>query len=219
MLDGNGEYLDDIHSEALKDASTVGMTILPSGDILTLNWRTKEITKCTHNGETLQVMSFSEFMEPIDITVDSRSRILIADTGCAKVGTKINLTINYKAGKPLFSFDVGAHCDSAPVTCVCIGLNDEILVGTCSSLLLFDPGGRFLRDISVSASSSTLHPASFPPSHRSRFRVTACAVCQSTGDIISAVIDAKTNRAHLAVSQYKVGVLLPGAIRCCASLK
>uniref|UniRef100_A0A0M3KA62 HECT domain-containing protein n=1 Tax=Anisakis simplex TaxID=6269 RepID=A0A0M3KA62_ANISI len=165
MLDGNGEYLDDIHSEALKDASTVGMTILPSGDILTLNWRTKEITKCTHNGETLQVMSFSEFMEPIDITVDSRSRILIADTGCAKEKTLKLVKIFTKIPKsptetpsitipplqifvfdasfrPLFSFDVGAHCDSAPVTCVCIGLNDEILVGTCSSLLLFDPGGR-----------------------------------------------------------------------------
>lgn len=55
MLDGNGEYMDDITSAALKGASTVGMAILPSGDFLTLNWRTKEVTKCNHAGEPLQV--------------------------------------------------------------------------------------------------------------------------------------------------------------------
>ncbi|VDM39410.1 unnamed protein product [Toxocara canis] len=181
LLDGSGEFIDDIRSVALKGASTVGMAILPSGDILTLNWRTKEVTKCNHIGDPLQTMSFSEFTEPIDICADSRGRLLIADTACAKA-----------TFRPLFSFDVSAHCDSSPITCVCVGLNDEILVGTCSSLLLFDGGGRFIREIPLSASPQ-----------RSRIMAAACAVCPTTGNVIVAVVDSKKNRAHLAVCQYK----------------
>lgn len=33
----------------------------------------------------LQTMSFTEFLEPIDLCVDSRGRFIIADTACAKV--------------------------------------------------------------------------------------------------------------------------------------
>ncbi|KHN86459.1 Tripartite motif-containing protein 2 [Toxocara canis] len=186
LLDGSGEFIDDIRSVALKGASTVGMAILPSGDILTLNWRTKEVTKCNHIGDPLQTMSFSEFTEPIDICADSRGRLLIADTACAKV------FVFDAAFRPLFSFDVSAHCDSSPITCVCVGLNDEILVGTCSSLLLFDGGGRFIREIPLSASPQ-----------RSRIMAAACAVCPTTGNVIVAVVDSKKNRAHLAVCQYK----------------
>lgn len=49
--------MNDIRSDAVKGSSTVGMTILPSGDILTLNWRTKELYKCSPSGELLQVSS------------------------------------------------------------------------------------------------------------------------------------------------------------------
>lgn len=48
------------------------------------------------------------------------------------------------AFRPLFSFSVTTHAGLAPITCVCVGLNDDILVGTCSALLLYDGGGLFL---------------------------------------------------------------------------
>lgn len=55
VLNVNGQFLRDIRSEGIKGGSTVGMTILPSGDILTLNWRTKELYRCDPSGELLQV--------------------------------------------------------------------------------------------------------------------------------------------------------------------
>lgn len=55
ILDAQGEYLDDIEGDAIKGGSTVGMVVLPLGDILTLNWRTKELCKCSSSGELLQV--------------------------------------------------------------------------------------------------------------------------------------------------------------------
>ncbi|VDK67554.1 unnamed protein product [Litomosoides sigmodontis] len=186
VLNANGEFLSDIKSGGIKGGSTVGMTVLPSGDILTLNWRTKELSRCDPSGELLQTMSFTEFAEPVDLCVDSRGRYIIADAGCAKV------FVFDSSFRPLFSFSVTTHAGQTPITCVCVGLNDDILVGTCSALLLYDAGGRFMREISLR-----------PTAHSGRIMTLACSVCPQTGNIVSAVVDSKKNRAYLVVCQYK----------------
>uniref|UniRef100_A0AAF5PXK8 Uncharacterized protein n=1 Tax=Wuchereria bancrofti TaxID=6293 RepID=A0AAF5PXK8_WUCBA len=186
VLNVNGEFLRDMKSEGIKDGSTIGMSVLPSGDILTLNWRTKELYRSDSSGELLQTMSFTEFAEPVDLCVDTRGRYIIADTACAKV------FVFDSAFRPLFSFSVTTHAGLSPITCVCIGLNDDILVGTCTALLLYDGGGRFMREISL---SSTTHPG--------RMMALACSVCPQTGSIVSAAVDSKKNRAYLVVCQYK----------------
>ncbi|VDN58168.1 unnamed protein product [Dracunculus medinensis] len=179
ILDGSGQYIDDITGESLSGGSTVGLSLLPGGDILTLNWRTKSISKCNSVGDLIQSMSFSEFIEPIDICVDSHGRLFIADTSCGKV------FVFDSQFRPLFSFNVFVHVNS-PVTCICIGLNDDVLVGTCSSLLVFDGGGRFVREILLSSTPT-----------QGRFMTAACAVCPATGNVIAAVVDSKKNRANL----------------------
>ncbi|VDM97092.1 unnamed protein product [Thelazia callipaeda] len=186
VLDVDGEYLKDIKSEGIKGGSTVGMTLLSSGDILTLNWRSKELYKCNASGDLVQTMSFTEFEEPVDVCVDSRGRYLIADTACAKV------FVFDSAFRPLFSFSVTAHAKLSPITCVGVGLHDDILVGTCSALLLYDGGGRFVREISLC-----------PTLQSGRMMALACSVCPKTGSIVSAVVDSKKNRAYLVVCQYK----------------
>ncbi|MCP9261921.1 Tripartite motif-containing protein 2 [Dirofilaria immitis] len=163
VLNVNGEFLKDIRSEGIKGGSTVGMTVLPSGDILTLNWRTKELCRCDLSGELLQTMSFTEFEEPIDLCVDSHGRYLIADTARVKIFVFDN------AFRPLFSFNVITHGGLSPITCVCVGLNDDILVGTCSALLLYDGGGRFLREISLCSEA-----------YSGRMMALACSVCSQT---------------------------------------
>lgn len=54
-MDGSGQYIDDITGESLSGGSTVGLSLLPGGDILTLNWRTKSISKCNSVGDLIQV--------------------------------------------------------------------------------------------------------------------------------------------------------------------
>lgn len=39
-----------------------------------------------------------------------------------------------------------------------------------------------------------------------RMMTLACSVCSQTGNIVSAVVDSKKNRAYLAVCQYKVSI-------------
>ncbi|VDN21167.1 unnamed protein product [Gongylonema pulchrum] len=111
----------------------------------------------------VETMSFTEFMEPIDVCVDSRG-----------------------------SFGVTTPTGPSPITCVCVGLNDDILVGTCTALMLYDGGGRYLRKISLS-----------PPGQNNRLMTLACAICPQTGNIVSAVVDPRKNRSYLTVSQYK----------------
>lgn len=186
VLNVNGEFLRDMKGEGIKGGSTIGMSVLQSGDILTLNWRTKELYRSDSSGGLLQTMSFTEFAEPVDLCVDTHGRYIIADTACAKV------FVFDSAFRPLFSFSVTTHAGLSPITCVCIGLNDDILVGTCTALLLYDGGGHFMREISL---CSTTHPV--------RIMVLACSVCPLTGNIVSAVVDSKKNRAYLVVCQYK----------------
>ncbi|VDO10338.1 unnamed protein product, partial [Brugia timori] len=138
VLNVNGEFLRDMKGEGIKGGSTIGMSVLQSGDILTLNWRTKELYRSDSSGGLLQTMSFTEFAEPVDLCVDTHGRYIIADTACAKV------FVFDSAFRPLFSFSVTTHAGLSPITCVCIGLNDDILVGTCTALLLYDGGGLFL---------------------------------------------------------------------------
>ncbi|VDD89939.1 unnamed protein product [Enterobius vermicularis] len=186
VLDVCGDYVKDVTGAALSEGSTVGLATLPTGEILTLNWRTKEVVKSDFRGTPLQTMTFSEFGEPVDLCVDSHGRILIADAANSKV------FVFDTAFRPLFSFSTELYASNSSITCVSIGMNDEIIVGTCSSLLLFDGRGEFLREIHLGE-----------PSSRACMMAAACAVCPSTGTVLVAVIDVKKNRAHLAVCQYK----------------
>uniref|UniRef100_A0A1I7XT29 Tripartite motif-containing protein 2 n=1 Tax=Heterorhabditis bacteriophora TaxID=37862 RepID=A0A1I7XT29_HETBA len=180
IVKDSDEVISDVTSPCLEGGTAVGMALLAGGEIAILNWRTKSITRISSKGEEIQSIDFSEFNEPIDLAVDRRGRYLIAD------GQKIfvfdpNL-------RPQFSFPTKQQT----VTCVNVGLDDDILVGTTHGLLLFDGAGRHLRAISVA-----------PPDHKGRMMVSTCAVCSESGLVISGVVDAKTNKVVLAISRYK----------------
>ncbi|MFH4980164.1 hypothetical protein AB6A40_006873 [Gnathostoma spinigerum] len=200
VLTERGDFAKHISCSALTGGSTVGLALLSSGDVITLNWKTKEVCKSNgSSGDLLQTMSFSEFIEPIDICIDNRGRFLIADMSLSKV------FVLDPGFRPLFNFNVSAYSHgAASITCLAVGLNDDILVGTCSSLLLFDGGGRFLHDIPMTSSNE-----------RGRMMATACAVCPSSGLVVAAVVDSKRNRSHLAICQYKGTFLF--AIDCYGS--
>ncbi|CAM6001311.1 unnamed protein product [Sphagnum balticum] len=54
--------------------------------LMTLNWRARSVAEhCPLTGRQLRTFSFSEFVEPIDLCVDTRGRILVADNGARKV--------------------------------------------------------------------------------------------------------------------------------------
>ena len=193
----------DIRGDGLNGQSAVGLALMPStrgaagDDMLTLNWRTKAITRWSPNGQPTQTVTFSEFVEPIDLAIDSRSRILVADNGVAKVFV-------FDAGfRPLFSFPVLQHqqaiADSrttaSQLTCLTIGLNDDVVVGTAHGVLLFDSCGRYLRPIAVTPSNGKQSIVN------QRILIGGLAVERQSGTILSALTD--KHRTMIACSAYK----------------
>ncbi|PIO70855.1 NHL repeat protein [Teladorsagia circumcincta] len=180
IVKDSGEVVNDIKAPCLNGGTAVGMALLSGGDMAILNWRTKSITRLGPKGDEIQSISFSEFNEPIDLAADHRGRYLIADAQKVFVFDS-NL-------RPQFSFPTRGQT----VTSVNVGLDDDILVGTTHGLLLFDGAGRFLREIPIA-----------PEEHKGRIMVSTCAVCPESGLVIAGVVDAKTNKAQLAISRYK----------------
>ncbi|VDO76501.1 unnamed protein product [Heligmosomoides polygyrus] len=103
-------------------------------------------------------------------------------------GDEIQIFVFDSNMRPQFSFPTRGQT----VTSVNVGLDDDILVGTTHGLLLFDGAGRFLREIPIA-----------PEDHKGRVMVSTCAVCPESGLVIAGVVDAKTNKAQLAISRYK----------------
>lgn len=105
-----------IVGEPLAFQSTVGLTLTPQRTFLTLNWRTKCVTEWSLDVATaeptgpnqtsdtsaaeLKSFTFSEFVEPLDLAVDSEGRVLVADNGAKKV------FVFDHAARPQFSFVV-----------------------------------------------------------------------------------------------------------------
>jgi tripartite motif-containing protein 2/3 len=81
------------------DQSTTTTTTL-----MTLNWRARSVAEhCPHTGRQLRTFSFSEFVEPIDLCVDTRGRILVADNGARKV------FVFDHCARPVFSFTLAVY--------------------------------------------------------------------------------------------------------------
>uniref|UniRef100_A0A914VFY6 Uncharacterized protein n=1 Tax=Plectus sambesii TaxID=2011161 RepID=A0A914VFY6_9BILA len=250
VLSSDGGFVREWTGDGLTNQSAVGLALLPGPvkELLTLNWRAKTVTKWSSCGQEIQTVSFSEFVEPIDLAVDCRGRILVADNGASKV------FVFDARFRPLFSFPVSdgdqssQDKENAPslgtaprrstpnqtpgaggqVTCVAVGMNEDILVGGASCVQLFDCGGKFVRTINVipprqaGAQKSAAGGAScvqlfdcggkfvrtinvIPPrqagAQKSAALIGGLAVDRQSGTVLAAVTE--KNRTFLAVSHYK----------------
>ncbi|KRY48828.1 Tripartite motif-containing protein 2 [Trichinella britovi] len=135
---GDGQCKDQFGGPALDGHSAVGLHV-GSDRLLTLNWRSKLVTEWTLDGQAVKSFTFSEFVEPVDLAVDSRRRVVVLDTGAMKV------FVFDHDDKPLFSFPLEA-ASSACATSVTTSADDHILIGG-TDVRVYDDDGRFLRSL------------------------------------------------------------------------
>ncbi len=224
-LTADGTLVRHITGEGLTDQSAVGLALLLQrhsvaastevAGLLTLNWRSRTVTEWSAEGREVKSFTFSEFLEPIDLAVDGKGRILVADNGARKV------FVFDAHARPVLSFPVrpvvpakNANSNwtnqrpssAAHVTCVAVGMNDDMLVGSSAGVQLYDSSGKFIRSISIGrdqpvTSFSTNH-GSRQPANGSQTIIGGLAVDRGgNGTIVASVID--RNRTYLAVSDYK----------------
>ncbi|GMS84353.1 hypothetical protein PENTCL1PPCAC_6528, partial [Pristionchus entomophagus] len=184
VLKSSGEVQRDLSASCLEGGSAVGMALLPEGSIALLNWKTRSLSIINAQAQPVKSIVFSEFQYPIDLAMDERGRFLVADT--------FKIFVLDSSLRPVFSFPANDSNQHQTITCVAVGIDDDILVGTTSSLLLFDGGGRLQRKIGIS-----------PPGTTTPSAVTCVTADPTSSRIICGLVDSRTNRAELCVSSYK----------------
>ena len=124
----------------LEGQSGTGLSLTPNGYLAVINWRTKFVSVLTVEGELLLKFTNPDFVEPIDLTVNSKGEFIVADNGVCRV------FVFDCSGKLLTTFG-GKGCKDGQfkfISAIAIGKNDEILV-TDHRIQIFSKDGKFSR--------------------------------------------------------------------------
>jgi tripartite motif-containing protein 2/3 len=141
-LNSDLAFLSHINDTGLENQSGTGIAMTPGGHLVIINWRTKYVTEISPEGELVNRFTSREFVEPINLAVNSRGEIIVADNGAGKLfifnssGRMIN-KIGTKGDKP-GQFKL--------MSAIAVRDRDEIIVAD-NRLQVFSREGRFLRQI------------------------------------------------------------------------
>lgn len=224
----DGHVTREIRGESLAHQSTVGLAIMPTtGHLLTLNWRTLAVTEWTPDGREIKSFTFSEFVEPLDLAVDSRGRILIADNGAKKI------FVFDRTARPLLSFPVKLSsnngsstidtaksqliCTRAPptqcpsslqVTCVAVGRDDDIVVGGGDHVQIYDTSGKYVSELLDLSSGGHQHHSGNISNNKisAPSAVIGGLAVDSDGYVLASVTE-KQHGSYIAVCRYKEKLL------------
>ncbi|XP_064641836.1 tripartite motif-containing protein 2-like isoform X2 [Lineus longissimus] len=135
-------FLSHVNDTGLDNQSGTGIAMTPGGHLVIVNWRTKYVTEISPEGELVNKFTSREFVEPINLAVNSRGDIIVADNGAGKLfvfnssGRMIN-KIGTKGDKP-GQFKL--------MSSIAVRDRDEIVVAD-NRLQVFSRDGKFLRQI------------------------------------------------------------------------
>jgi len=143
VVDSELKYISHICGAGLEQHSTTGMALTSFGNLVVANWRTKQVTELTPDGEVVQQFVSPKFVEPIAVTANRHGEIIIADNGIGM------LLVFETSGSPLTS--IGCKGDKRGqfklIYAVYACSNDDIIV--CDTRLqVFSRAGDYLHEIS-----------------------------------------------------------------------
>lgn len=135
------ELLKYIEGHGLEDRSATGLAVTPCDTLLVINWRSKKVSQINFDGELLSQFTHNLFEEPIDIAINSKGHVLVADNGAHAVFV---LDINGKMLKVVRQRVVDGR--SQQIMSICSGPQDDILIAG-EKINIFNSSGEFLREI------------------------------------------------------------------------
>lgn len=142
VIDEFGEFDRHIGPDGFDNQSGMGIALTPGNNIAVVNWRTKLISFLSEEGEIVNKFTHDCLGEPIDIAVNSRGEIVVADIGACKI------FIFDQSGKLLTTFGNRGEKDGQfrHISAVTIGKCDEILVAD-HRIQIFTKDGKFSRQV------------------------------------------------------------------------
>ncbi|KAK7870558.1 hypothetical protein R5R35_009071 [Gryllus longicercus] len=142
VLTAELQFVRHIENEGLAGRSCTGIAVSAAG-LVVVNWRTREVTEMTVQGDTVARFSHPAFQEPIDVAVDAGyGHVLVADNGLSCV------FVFDSDGKLLFQ--VGKKGSQKGcfnlISSVTVGPGGEIVVAD-SRIQVFSAKGDFMEEI------------------------------------------------------------------------
>jgi len=123
----------------------MGIALTPNREVALANWRTRQVSVLSQTGELQNKFTHDCLVEPIDIAINSRGEIIVADIGACKI------YIFDTSGKLLTTFGNKGEKEGQfrNISAVAIGKCDEILVSHSSDhrIQIFAKDGKFSRQV------------------------------------------------------------------------
>lgn len=152
VLNKDFELIRHISNVGMEERSGTGIALSAKNTLFIANWRTKLITEVDTEGLFIQKFTHPDFVEPIDLAINSKGQILVADNGAASV------FVFDPTGDFVFRFGRKGNesgCFNL-MSSITIGQQDEVVV--CDSRIqIFTSNGKFIREIQVGGKSKGHH--------------------------------------------------------------
>ncbi|CAM1311867.1 Uncharacterised protein g5823 [Pycnogonum litorale] len=85
MYSDSLKFQHRISCAGLEDRSGTGIAVSPSNTVIVVNWRTRQITELTLDGSVVNQFTHESLMEPIDVAVNGRGEVIVADNGACAI--------------------------------------------------------------------------------------------------------------------------------------
>ncbi|XP_076451845.1 tripartite motif-containing protein 2-like [Babylonia areolata] len=140
VMSQNGDFLRALGPEGLESQSATGLCMTPDGNLAVVNWRTRMVTVMTPEGDMLRQFTNPGFQEPIDVAVNSRGEVIVADAAASKI------FIFDPSGTLTTTFGSRGDKDGQfkLIAALTVGKNDEILIAD-HRIQIFSKDGKFSR--------------------------------------------------------------------------
>ncbi|XP_005113065.2 tripartite motif-containing protein 2 [Aplysia californica] len=143
VLGRDGSVLRHLGPAGVEQQSATGLSVMSSGQLVVINWRSKMVSVLSpEDGSLVRSFTTPGFVEPIDVAVNSRGEVVVADSGAKKIfkfDTSGNLVTTF-----------GSHGDKdgqfKVISGLCVGKNDEILVAD-HRIQIFTKDGKYSRKL------------------------------------------------------------------------
>lgn len=136
------ELIRHIKNVGMEERSGTGIALSSKNTLFIANWRTKYIAEIDFEGSVIQKFTHSDFVEPIDLAVNSSGQILVADNGASSI------FIFEPSGKFVSRFGKKGSENGAfnLMSSITMGQQDEVVVSD-SRIQIFTANGKFIREI------------------------------------------------------------------------
>ncbi|XP_052234841.1 tripartite motif-containing protein 2-like isoform X2 [Dreissena polymorpha] len=142
VMEASGGFVRHLGPDGFENQSGTGIAVAEDNQLVVVNWRTKHVSFISTQGEGEVLSKFTHecFVEPIDIAVNSKGEIIVADIGASKI------FIFDRMGKLQTTFGNRGDKDGQfkNISAITVGRCDEILVAD-HRIQVFTKDGKFSR--------------------------------------------------------------------------